>query len=97
MKKFNGLTSQEVEASKQAHGTNALSQKEATSIFEIFMDAMKDQWILILLAALLFQVIINTLAMFNPIFGHANWLETISLVVAILLSTGFSTISEYRN
>lgn len=97
MKKFNGLTSQEVEASKQAHGTNALSQKEATSIFEIFMDAMKDQWILILLAALLFQVIINTLAMFNLIFGHANWLETISLVVAILLSTGFSTISEYRN
>lgn len=97
MKKVNGLTSQEVEASKQAHGTNALSQKEATSIFEIFMDAMKDQWILILLAALLFQVIINTLAMFNPIFGHANWLETISLVVAILLSTGFSTISEYRN
>lgn len=97
MKKFNGLTSQEVEASKQAHGTNALSQKEATSIFDIFMDAMKDQWILILLAALLFQVIINTLAMFNPIFGHANWLETISLVVAILLSTGFSTISEYRN
>lgn len=52
MKKFKGLTSAEVQASKNAHGDNRLSSKEANSLLSIFIEAFQDQWILILLAAL---------------------------------------------
>ena len=76
MKKFKGLTSAEVQASKNAHGDNRLSSKEANSLLSIFIEAFQDQWILILLA---------------------NWYEAISLIFAILMSTGFSAVSQYRN
>ena len=48
MKKFQGLTSTEVQASKNAHGDNKLSSKEANSLLSIFIEAFQDQWILIL-------------------------------------------------
>ena len=97
MKKFKGLTSAEVQASKNAHGDNRLSSKEANSLLSIFIEAFQDQWILILLAALGLKIIFNFVGMIFPTIGEANWYEAISLIFAILMSTGFSAISQYRN
>lgn len=95
--KFKGLTSAEVQASKNAHGDNRLSSKEANSLLSIFIEAFQDQWILILLAALGLKIIFNFVAMIFPAIGEANWYEAISLIFAILMSTGFSAVSQYRN
>ena len=97
MKKFKGLTSAEVQASKNAHGDNRLSSKEANSLLSIFIEAFQDQWILILLAALGLKIIFNFVGMIFPSIGEANWYEAISLIFAILMSTGFSAVSQYRN
>ena len=97
MKKFKGLTSAEVQASKSAHGDNRLSSKEANSLLSIFIEAFQDQWILILLAALGLKIIFNFVGMIFPAIGEANWYEAISLIFAILMSTGFSAVSQYRN
>lgn len=97
MKKFQGLTSTEVQASKNAHGDNKLSSKEANSLLSIFIEAFQDQWILILLAALGLKIIFNFVGMIFPAIGEANWYEAISLIFAILMSTGFSAVSQYRN
>ena len=97
MKNFKGLTSAEVQASKNAHGDNRLSSKEANSLLSIFIEAFQDQWILILLAALGLKIIFNFAGMIFPAIGEANWYEAISLIFAILMSTGFSAISQYRN
>ena len=97
MKKFQGLTSAEVQASKNAHGDNRLSSKEANSLLSIFIEAFQDQWILILLAALGLKIIFNFVGMIFPAIGEANWYEAISLIFAILMSTGFSAVSQYRN
>ncbi|WP_247914332.1 calcium-translocating P-type ATPase, PMCA-type [Streptococcus vestibularis] len=97
MKKFQGLTSVEVQASKNAHGDNRLSSKEANSLLSIFIEAFQDQWILILLAALGLKIIFNFVGMIFPAIGEANWYEAISLIFAILMSTGFSAVSQYRN
>ena len=35
--------------------------------------------------------------MIFPAIGEANWYEAISLIFAILMSTGFSAVSQYRN
>ena len=95
--KFKGLTSAEVQASKNAHGDNRLSSKEANSLLSIFIEAFQDQWILILLAALGLKIIFNFVGMIFPAIGEANWYEAISLIFAILMSTGFSAVSQYRN
>lgn len=97
MKNFKGLTSAEVQASKNTHGDNRLSSKEANSLLSIFIEAFQDQWILILLAALGLKIIFNFVGMIFPTIGEANWYEAISLIFAILMSTGFSAISQYRN
>ena len=97
MKKFKGLTSAEVQASKNAHGDNRLSSKEANSLLSIFIEAFQDQWILILLAALGLKIIFNFVGMIFTAIGEANWYEAISLIFAILMSTGFSAVSQYRN
>ena len=86
MKKFKGLTSAEVQASKKAN-----------SLLSIFIEAFQDQWILILLAALGLKIIFNFVGMIFPAIGEANWYEAISLIFAILMSTGFSAVSQYRN
>ena len=97
MKKFQGLTSVEVQASKNAHGDNRLSSKEANSLLSIFIESFQDQWILILLAALGLKIIFNFVGMIFPAIGEANWYEAISLIFASLMSTGFSAVSQYRN
>ena len=97
MKTFKGLTTQEVVASKAAHGDNKLSSKEANSLLSIFIEAFKDRWILILLAALGLKILFNFVGMLFPAIGESNWYEAVSLIFAILMSTGFSAISEYRN
>lgn len=97
MKTFKGLTTQEVTASKAAHGDNKLSSKEANSLLSIFIEAFKDRWILILLAALGLKILFNFVGMLFPELGESNWYEAVSLIFAILMSTGFSAISEYRN
>ena len=97
MKTFKGLTTQEVTASKAAHGDNKLSSKEANSLLSIFIEAFKDRWILILLGALGLKILFNFVGMLFPELGESNWYEAVSLIFAILMSTGFSAISEYRN
>lgn len=97
MNNFKGLSSAEVAASKSAHGDNKLSSKEDNSLLSIFIEAFKDQWILILLAALGLKIIFNFIGMLFPGIGEANWYEAVSLIFAILLSTGFSAISQYQN
>ena len=97
MKTFKGLTTQEVTASKATHGDNKLSSKEANSLLSIFIEAFKDRWILILLAALGLKILFNFVGMLFPTIGESNWYEAVSLIFAILMSTGFSAISEYRN
>ena len=88
-----GLSEQEVEKSKETYGTNELAQKPKASILSMFMDACNDIWIKVLFAALIMKVIMILIGWStgNDIY------EVVSIIVAIALSTGFSTLTEYKN
>lgn len=88
-----GLNEQEVAKSKEAHGTNELAKKPKASILSMFWDACNDIWIKVLFAALIMKVIMIAIGWStgNDIY------EVISIVAAIALSTGFSTLTEYKN
>lgn len=96
--KLYGLTDKQVEESKSKYGTNELSKKEPESVWSMFLNAMKDVCILVLLGALGVKVVLTILGIIVPALNSGNdALEIISIVMAIALATGFSTLSEYRN
>jgi calcium-translocating P-type ATPase len=93
-----GLSEQEVNDSKKKYGTNELAKKEQQSLWSMFIGAFDDIWIKILCAALILKVVLAILGAFIPeLSGGNDVVEIISIILAIGLATGFSTLSEYRN
>lgn len=93
-----GLSAVQVEESKKESGMNELSRKEQKSILAMFLSSFNDIWIKVLCAALLLKVVLGVLGMvFHQFAGESDVIEIISIIMAIGLATGFSTLSEYRN
>lgn len=97
-KNLNGLNDQEVLTSREKYGSNELSKREQESLWSMFLGAFDDIWIKVLCGALILKIILAIVAAFVPSMDGGNdVIEIFSIVLAIGLATGFSTISEYRN
>lgn len=93
-----GLTSVQVEESRRKFGTNALSKKDPPSLWSMFLGAFDGIWIKVLCGALLIKIVLTIVGIIYPsISGGNDAIEIVSILIAIVLATGFSTISEYRN
>lgn len=92
---FTGLTDQEVEASRQEFGTNAIPDSEPTTFWAEFKETFGDPMIRILLA-------ITVLMIGMYIFGYAEIYEPVGTIVAVLIvaivtaKTGVASDSKYR-
>lgn len=93
-----GLSDSQVNESKKKYGTNELAKKEAESLWSMFIGAFDDIWIKVLCAALVLKIVLAVLGVFVSALSSGNdVVEIVSIVIAIALATGFSTLSEYRN
>ena len=93
-----GLTEAQADESRKKHGTNQLAKKEQESLWSMFLGAFDDIWIKVLCGALALKVVLAVLGIMVPALGGENdVVEIISIILAIALATGFSTLSEYRN
>ena len=86
-RKFTGLSTTEVESSRKEHGTNSFDKVKSRGILRRFFDNLCDPIIRILLIALALEVIFT--------FGNCNLLEVFGIVIAVLIATVVSTVSEY--
>ncbi len=82
-----GLTPEEVERSRELHGSNELTQKKRQSFFRQYLSSFGDPIIKILLAALAINVLF--------LFRHFDWYESAGIAIAVFLATFVSTLSEY--
>ena len=89
MTPFTGLTERQVLESRQAHGSNALSDLPPTPLWRRLLLGLRDPMLLILLVALLVQ-----LALF--LCGRAEWYEPFGILVAILIANGVAAVFESR-
>lgn len=89
LKKEKGLTEKEVRESRGRFGTNALVKLKKKGIVKRFFENLSDPIIKILLAALVLEIIFT--------FGNCNFVEIGGIVVAILIATVVSTVSEYSS
>ena len=93
-----GLSDQQVQESKNQYGVNELAKKDKESLWSMFIGAFNDIWIKVLCLALVLKVVLAVLGVIVPVLGGENdVIEIFSIILAIALATGFSTLSEYRN
>lgn len=93
-----GLSDSQVNDSKTKYGTNELAKKESESLWSMFIGAFNDIWIKVLCVALVLKIVLAVLGVLIPALSGGNDIvEIVSIILAIALATGFSTLSEYRN
>ena len=93
-----GLSGEQAAKSKAEFGTNELAKKEQESLWSMFIGAFNDIWIKVLCFALLLKIVLAVLGVIFPVISGGNdAIEIVSIIIAIALATGFSTLSEYRN
>lgn len=84
-----GLTESEVQASREKYGENRLKKEKRKGFARRFIENLSDPIIRILMVALVIELVIT--------FGNCNLFEVLGIVLAILISTTVSTISEYTS
>ncbi|MCQ2288681.1 MAG: calcium-translocating P-type ATPase, PMCA-type [Muribaculaceae bacterium] len=82
-----GLTTQQVEASRREHGANVLTPPKRRSLWSQFLDKFNDPLIKILLVALALSLGIAGYEFFKYDEGMAVLLEPAGIFVAIVLAT----------
>lgn len=87
IKKFNGLSDEDVKQSRLKYGSNQITKTKSKSFLKQYLESFGDPTIKILLVALFLNVVI--------FIKNFNWYESIGIAVSIILSTFVSTISEY--
>ena len=83
----NGLSNEEVIVNRKKYGSNTFSKKKQDSFFKLLMETFSDPIIKILLIALGIKTIF--------LIRDFDWYETVGIVIAILVASLISSISEY--
>ena len=84
---MSGLNDREVELNRKKYGTNEISIGKRNGFFSLFIESLGDPIIKILLVALAVKTIF--------LFRDFDWYETIGIVIAIIVASFISSISEY--
>ncbi len=87
MYNISGLSDEEVKISRKKHGNNSISGKRKDTFFSLFIETLGDPIIKILLIALAIKTIF--------LFKDFDYFETIGIVLAILVASIISALSEY--
>ncbi len=82
-----GLNDEEVIINRKKYGSNTFTRKKKDSFFKLLMETFSDPIIKILLIALGIKIIF--------LIRDFDWYETIGIVIAILVASLISSISEY--
>lgn len=97
MKNF-GLTDSQAEESRKKYGDNSMTEQASESFWDKLKGNLGDPMIKILLVALGVNVLLWILGLVGVIKnGAPEWYEPLGILVAIMLATLVSTISEYNN
>ncbi|MCC8036866.1 MAG: calcium-translocating P-type ATPase, PMCA-type [Bacteroidales bacterium] len=93
---YTGLTPQQVEESRRAHGPNVLTPAKATPLWKQFLAKFTDPLIIILLVAGALSIGISCYEYWGLGEGVAVFFEPIGIFIAILLATGLGFLLEVK-
>ncbi len=90
MIELDGLSENEVIASREKHGSNSLTEQASVTFWDKLAENAKDPMILILIVALVVVI-------FLSFMGYTEWYEGVGIAVAVALATLVATFSEFKN
>lgn len=82
-----GLTKEEVLNNRKLYGSNKITEKKKTTILSLIIESLNDPIIKILLIALGIKILF--------FINDSDIYETIGIIIAIILATVISSLSEY--
>lgn len=82
-----GLSDEEVKKSREMNGTNQITEHKKNTLFSLILESLNDPIIKILMIALGIKVLF--------LFHDSDIYETIGIIVAIILASVISSLSEY--
>ena len=82
-----GLNDNEVINSRKKYGSNEITKKNNNTFINLLLESLGDPIIKILLIALAIKIVV--------MFKDFDWYETLGILIAILLASFISSISEY--
>lgn len=94
--RINGLTDNEVLASRRIHGSNVLTPAKRTPWWKEFLKKFSDPLIIVLLIAGVLSIGISIYEYFGLGNSSKVFFEPIGIFIAILLATGLAFIFESR-
>ena len=83
----NGLSEEEVLESREKNGSNIITNKKRNTFLEMFIQSLGDPIIRILIIALGIKLVF--------LIKDFDWYETVGIVIAIMVASLISSISEY--
>jgi len=87
--KYVGLTEEQIAASRNKYGSNALTELAKESLWQKLLQGFRDPMIMILMVALVIQMGLFFL-------GQAEWYEPFGVFVAIMIANGVAAVSESK-
>ena len=86
-KGYTGLSSEQAECARARYGRNLYPMMKRKTLVRRFLESMNDPIIRILLIAMAVNVLFT--------IRNVNWAETAGIIIAVLVSSVVSTLSEY--
>ena len=87
--KIQGLTNEQAERLRNEHGSNKMTKKKGKSFTRSFFENLGDPVIRVLLISLFVNILFT--------LRNIDWFETGGIIVAIILATTISTVSEHSS
>ncbi|MDR0730020.1 MAG: calcium-translocating P-type ATPase, PMCA-type [Prevotellaceae bacterium] len=86
--KYNGLTSEEVLRSREAHGRNLLTPPPRTPWWTLLLEKFKDPIIRLLIVAALIALVAG--------YFENSYAEGLGIILAVMLATTIAFLNEYK-
>lgn len=90
-----GLSDIEVTESRDINGENIFTKEKGKSIFKMILEALIEPMIFILIIAAVITIGVNLFKVFNN--QHAEFVESIGILIAIILSTSITIFMEGKS
>ena len=86
---INGITNEQAEKSRLEYGSNKMTKKKRKSLSKSFLENLGDPVIKVLIISLMVNILFT--------LHNIDWFETGGIIIAILLATTISTLSEHSS
>ena len=91
-----GLTADQVQSSRQRHGENRMPEPPRRSVWRMFLDALRDRTLIVLMGAAVLSVGVEWLHGRLAAEHTPRYIDGIAILCAVLIASLITTLNEAR-